>query len=166
MFDIVAIIATLAAVGGLIFTGVSFIRLGKTEEVRGFEGVYRDIARGLKEYRLLEAESPRSDKKQEEERQRKLEVLNSEFLADVSWLCYLIRHGQIKDETLVRSLKDQIIDWYYGFAERRPMDVNISGVFADFQILALRFIYDKELGVKRHCYTNFKYTILRKNYYY
>lgn len=158
-------IGVIVASIGLIFTGLSFYKFGKIEELRGFEAIYGDIARGLKEQRLLEAESPKRIEEQEQERQRKVDVLTSEFLADVSWLCYLIRHGQVNDETLVGSLKDQIINWYDGFAERRPEDVVNMDVFPDFQILATRFIYDKELGVQKDWYSKIKYAISHKYYY-
>ena len=164
--SIVTIVSAISALIAAVVATIGLFRLKKTEELRGFEAVYRDIARGLKEYRLLEAESPRDIEEQEQEHESKLRVLYSEFLADVSWLCYLIRHGQIEDETLVGSLRDQIIDWYFGFVERRPLDFLNLNVFPDFQILANRFIYDNLLGVKRHWYTKVKYAISRKNYYY
>jgi hypothetical protein len=153
--------AAMVAGIALRYNALSFNRLRKTEESRAkgeelkvFEGVYRDIARGLKEYRLLKAEirpqsvnidytKQREQTEEEKVRLEKLRVLNSEFLADVTWLCWLIRHGQIKDDAIIRTVKDQIIDWYLGFAERRPSDVGNWEVFADFQYLAQQYIKEK-----------------------
>jgi hypothetical protein len=43
------------------YAAKSFENVRKTEELRVLEGIYREISRGLKEYNLLEAESPSAD---------------------------------------------------------------------------------------------------------
>jgi hypothetical protein len=40
--DIPAVVAAAVAAGGLVFTGFSFRRLGRAEELRVVEGFYRD----------------------------------------------------------------------------------------------------------------------------
>jgi hypothetical protein len=128
--DFIALIASFAAVGGLIFTGFSFWRLGKTEELKLLVEVYRDIARSLREYNLY-AESPTSTVHTEKE-----EFLLTEFFSDVNWLCYLIRHGQIKDDELIKAFRDQIITWYGFFkkSERPEVVKNITS-YPDFKYL-------------------------------
>jgi hypothetical protein len=169
-------IATVVATGGLIYNARSFTRLRKADEsreraeqLRALEGINREIARGMKEYRLLDAESTKdkslkldylkpAEKEEEEKiRSEKLKVLLSENFADISWLCFLFRHDIIKDKTLVNAFKDSIVDWYGFFALKRPDDVGNLEVFPDFQILAQQYILEKEPGIpKKHWNTKLK----------
>jgi len=84
------LVATVVAAIALRYNAMSFDRLKKaedlrerTEELRTLEGIYRDIARNLKDFRLLEAESPKVGE-EENTRQRKLEVMLSETFADIN----------------------------------------------------------------------------------
>lgn len=158
---IAGLIAAGVASGGLIYNARSFSRMRKAdesrekaEELRVLEGVYREIGHGMKEYRLLEAESQeavslnpdylKQPEKEEEEkiRSEKMKVLLSENFSDISWLCFLIRHQIIKNVILVNAFKDSIVSWYGFFAFKRPDDVNDLEVFPDFQILAQQYIHE------------------------
>lgn len=149
--DVSGFVATGAAVGALVYTGLSFNRLRKTEELKFTEAIYRDIARGMKEHNLLEAESPKPGE-EELVYSRKLTVLLSETFSDINWLCFLIRHGRIKDGTLVNAFKDSIIDWYHIFEERMPEKVSNMESYPDFKILYRT--YKKEREEKRNETTN------------
>lgn len=156
-------IAAVVASGGLIYNARSFATLRKAdesrekaEELRVLEGIYREIAHGMKEYRLLESESQetgslnpnylKQPEKEEEEniRSEKMKVLLSENFSDISWLCFLIRHDIIKSDILVNAFKDSIVNWFKFFALERPDDVNDLEVFPDFQILAQQYILERK----------------------
>ncbi len=159
MVEYIALIASLAAVGGLIFAGFSFRRLGKTEELKLVEGAYRDIARSLKEYNLINAESPVPA--ETEAHSRKEQFLLTEFFSDLNWLCYLIRHGQIKDDELINAFRGQIITWYVFFEKSEDAEVvkNVTS-YPDFKILYLqmKLEIEKEIAfIKKHPHiTKFK----------
>ena len=70
---------------------------------------------------------------------RKLDVLLDEFFADVNWLCFLILHDKIKDDTLVNAFTDQILDWYHLFEEHRPDKVLNMESYPDFQNFYLKY---------------------------
>lgn len=141
MVDYIALFSVLIASGGLIFTGFSIWRLGKTEELKLVVGVYRDIAGSLKEYNLkIHTE--------------KEEFFLTEFFSDLNWLCYLIRHGQIKDDELINAFRDQIITWY-GFFEKseRPDVVKNVTSYPDFKYLypQMKLEIEKEIDFnKKH----------------
>lgn len=145
--EIIALIAVSVASIGLIFTAWSFYRLGKTEQLRVLEGIYREIARGLKEFRLLDAESPKIGE-EEKVRQKKLNVLLSEEFADINWLCFLIRNGKIKDRTLVNAFENPILDWSYFFEQRMPNKVHDDSLFPDFKILYRKLRHERHKETK------------------
>jgi hypothetical protein len=132
LVDYITLFGVLIAGGGLIFTGSSFWRLGKTEELRLVLEVYRDIANSLKEHR----------KQTDPE---KKEFFLTEFFSDVNTLCYLIRHGQIKDDELIYMFRDQLITWYGFFVEsERPNVVNNVTSYPDFKHLYRQMKLEKE----------------------
>lgn len=75
-----------------------------------------EIARGFKEHNLLQVESPKNEE-EKEVHSSKSRALNLSSFDDINWLRYLIRHGQIKNEKLIRAYKNQIIRWYQMFKE-------------------------------------------------
>jgi len=132
LVDYITLFGVLIASGGLIFTGFSFWRLGKTEELKLVVEVYRDIASSLKEYhKQINTE--------------KEEFFLTEFFSDLNWLCYLIRHGQIKDDELIYAFRDQMITWYGLFVKsERPEVVNNVTSYPDFKYLYLQMKLEKE----------------------
>jgi hypothetical protein len=135
LVDIITFVALLIPTVGLIFTGISFWRLGKTEELRTLELINKDIAHSLKEYNLIEAETPAPTEK--EVHSYKMQYLLIDFFVDLNWLCYLFRHGQIKDKTLINAFRGQIITWYEDLFLKRMDKERIENriSFPDFKIL-------------------------------
>jgi len=175
LVDIVAVVAALAAVGGLVFAGFSFRRLGKTEELKLVEEVHRQVVRSLKDYNLAKADSqtpPNVGFHSQKE-----EFLLTEFFSDLNWLCYLIRHGQIKDDGLINAFRAQIMTWYSFFTKaERPDVVKNDTSYPDFKILVpqMKLEIEKETTFnKKHpritklrtvfLYTKFK--LKRRRYY-
>jgi hypothetical protein len=148
LVDYTALFGVLIASGGLIFTGFSFWRLRKTEELKLVVEVYRDIASSLKEY-------------QKQTKTEKEEFFLTEFFSDINTLCYLIRHRQIKDDELIYMFRDQLITWY-GFFEKyeRPDVVNNNTSYPDFKYLYRQMKLEKEKEIdfnKKHPHiVNFK----------
>jgi hypothetical protein len=141
LVSLIAEIGVTVAAIGLIFTGWSFYRLGKTEELRSVEAIYRDIVRNLKEFRLLEAESPKAEELIVHT--KKLQVMLSETFADINWLCILILKGRIKDLSLINVFKNAIIDWSYVFEERMSEKVNDNKIFTEFKILYRKYRHER-----------------------
>jgi hypothetical protein len=49
---VISLVAALAAVGALVFTGYSFKRLRKTEQVRLSESILKDVRNSINEYNI------------------------------------------------------------------------------------------------------------------
>jgi hypothetical protein len=135
MVDYIALAASLAAVGGLIFTGISFHRFRKTEDLRLIEAIYRDIRSVMKEINLFVAQSP--DPKTDEEKElqhRNLEPMLFHFFGAVNWLCFLILEKKVKDKTLIEAFKHPVVDWYATFEEYATDDIfNDKTAFTKFR---------------------------------
>ncbi|MFN2434990.1 MAG: hypothetical protein ABR515_06415 [Nitrososphaeraceae archaeon] len=77
-------------------------------------------------------------------RERKLDVLLSGCFADINWLCFLIRHGKIKDATLVNTFKNQIIEWYRLFGEEMSLQTVLDKEsYHDFKTLYEKLVDEK-----------------------
>jgi hypothetical protein len=50
---VISLVAALAAVGALVFTGYSFKRLRKTEQVKLSESILKDVRNSINEYNIL-----------------------------------------------------------------------------------------------------------------
>jgi len=50
---VISLVAALAAVGALVFTGYAFKRLRKTEQVRLSESILKDVRNSINEYNIL-----------------------------------------------------------------------------------------------------------------
>lgn len=98
----------------------------------------RDIGHGFKEFNLLDAESPKNDEKKVHA--GKLRALNLNSYDDINWFCYLIRHGQIKDQRLVNPYKGQIITRYYQLLAHLPNKFVNDGSYPELKSLHQDFI--------------------------
>jgi hypothetical protein len=77
-------------------------------------------------------------------REKKLDVLLSGCFADINWLCFLIRHGKIKDATLVNTFKNQIIEWYRLFGEEMNLQTVLDKEsYHDFKTLYEKLVDEK-----------------------
>jgi hypothetical protein len=54
---VISLVAALAAVGALVFTGYSFKRLRKTEQVRLSESILKDVRNSINEYNILSSQT-------------------------------------------------------------------------------------------------------------
>lgn len=62
---------------------------------------------------------------------------------DINWFCYLIRHGQIKDQRLVNAYKGQIITWYHQLLLHLPDKFVNEGSYPELKNLYQDFINDR-----------------------
>ncbi len=98
-----------------------------------------EIARGFKEHNLLQVESPKNEE-EKEVHSSKLRALILSSFDDINWLHYLIRHGQIKNEKLIRAYKNQIIRWYQLFKETLLHNFDNEGSYEELKSLYKDFI--------------------------
>ena len=140
------LIAAVVAAIGLFYSGKSYTRLSKAEELRVLEGMNRDIGRGFKEHNLLDAETPKDDE-EKKAHSDKLRALNLNSYDDINWLCYLIRHGQIRDDRLIKAYENQIVTWYYMFEAYLPDKFAKEGSYVELKRLYQDLINGRPLNI-------------------
>jgi hypothetical protein len=108
---VIGLVAALAAVGALVFTANSFIRLRKTEQIRLSESALKEIRGYAKEFDLLSVTTV-SNTEEEALRQEQLYRIMDHTFGALNWYCFLIEIGEIKDEYIIDYFKRAIIDWH------------------------------------------------------
>lgn len=127
--DIIQIVVMFAVVGSLIFTGITFIRLRKSEQVKLVEGILRDVRSLTKEFNLMHAEDPQ-DPREIEVLDTKLDRLVDHTFGILNWYAFLIKTKEIHDKKLVKYYRPQIIHWYDTmFTKRLPQFVDDKTAF-------------------------------------
>ena len=109
--DILQLIGSIAAAGGLIFTGITFYRNMKEQkksnrvrELQLLESTYGEIA-GLEKWKY---EQDLSGKGNEEFYQRWFQL----FFNRIEWLSFLINHEFLEQKELVSYFRGSYMVWY------------------------------------------------------
>lgn len=105
--DIAQIDASTGVILTFIFTARSFIRLGKTNQIKLAEKFYSDMQQlnvdlsnyqDLKPYDMVDSV--------------KLNILSERFYKTLDWNAYLIKTGQLRDNDLINHFKSEYLDFY------------------------------------------------------
>jgi hypothetical protein len=110
---VISLVAALAAVGALVFTGYSFKRLRKTEQVRLSESILKDVRNSINEYNILSSQTVSNT--EHSIRNRKLHSFLDHAAETLNWHCLLIEIGEINDKRLLDYFKRIIIKWHDDF---------------------------------------------------
>jgi hypothetical protein len=107
MVKIVQIVASGAVVLALIFTGLTFRRVGKTEQIKMAEGTYKDLKELEKELPELPPDVTTGDADSKAKTH-----WNSRLFNTLEWYSFLVNKEQIKDEAIIKYFKDAIVDYF------------------------------------------------------
>jgi hypothetical protein len=147
---IIGVIASLAAVGVLIYTAKSFTRLRKTEQVRFSESILSDVRNSINEFNILSSETVLNTD-QDSIRKRKLDRFLDHACETLNWHCLLIDIEEINDERLLNYFKRIIIKWHDDFFVKHIGVEIISGEkYPNFNKVYQRFKSEDKVKVSKN----------------
>jgi hypothetical protein len=101
----------------------------------------------MKEFHLLQAEPIQEKQELFDSRVKKLRVLLSDIFDYINWMCFLINAKKIKDETLMKGFKSQIIYYYELLKETMPDQASDETTYKSFKALYRKLKEEKNTSV-------------------
>jgi hypothetical protein len=126
----VSVIAGIAAAFALVYTALTFKRVGKTEQIKRGESTYKDLKELEKDYSALPRDVTTGGKDSAAERH-----WNSRLFNTLEWYSFLVNQQQIKDKSILMYFKDIIIDYYEDnfLNEATPQQVDDPEEYPEFK---------------------------------
>jgi hypothetical protein len=128
VISLIQAIAGVATFGAFVFTGVTFWRVRRTEQIRLAEGILRDL-------NALERELVGQDIDN-----RNLLLWDERYFNNLDWLCLLINKKEIKERFLKKYFAPSIVNDYENiFLRQAPEnDIKDPNKYAEFKKLYQR----------------------------
>jgi hypothetical protein len=105
--SIAQVVAVIVVSSALIYTARTFRRVGKTQQIKMAESVYKDLKQLEKELSDFPYEVDNPTKTTEAKKHWDSRLFNT-----LEWYAFLVNKNEIKDKSIIKYFKDTILDYY------------------------------------------------------
>lgn len=105
--SIAQVVAVIVVSSALIYTARTFRRVGKTQQIKMAESVYKHLKQLEKELSDFPYEVDHPTKTTEAKKHWDSRLFNT-----LEWYAFLVNKNEIKDKSIIKYFKDTILDYY------------------------------------------------------